>query len=178
LSFPNNMKKFIPLILLMFPLVASCGSKRTFETQAPTQNLAGYTILEIPDFHSNVEGLSPDTLWTMPNQIAKELRNDNTFTGVSRAPLDISNGVLILDGTITEVKPREWYKQAVSNVRVVVKVRLIDKSESLVIAEAYFEGTASWGVLSGGKVVADMRLINEITDYLKQNYPNSNRPRR
>lgn len=155
--------------------VTSCGSRRTFETQAPTQNLAGYTILEIPDFHSNVEGISPDTLWTMPNQIAKELRNDNTFTGVSRAPLDISNGVLILDGTITEVKPKEWYKQAVSNIKVVVKVRLIDKAESLVIAEAYFEGTASWGVLGGGKVVADKRLIDEIVDYLKQNYPN--RPR-
>lgn len=155
--------------------ITSCGSRRTFETQSPTQNLASYTILEIPDFHSAVENVPPDLLWNLPNQLEKELRLDNTFAGVSRAPLDIKEGVLILDGTITEISPKEWYKQIVKSGKIVVKVRLIDKEESLVIAEAYFEGTAKWGLLGGGMVFADIRLVNEITDYLKQNHPKMNK---
>lgn len=156
------------LVILVF---SSCGSRRTFETQSPTQNLASYVILEIPDFQSAVDGVPPDLLWNLPNQLEKEIKLDNTFAGVSRAPLDIREGVLILDGTITEVSPKEWYKQIVKSGKIVVKVRLIDKEESLVVAEAYFEGTAKWGLLGGGMVFADIRIVNEIADYLKQEHP-------
>lgn len=155
--------------------IASCGSRRTFETQSPTQNLSSYTILEIPDFNSTVDNLPPDLLWNLPNQLEKEIKLDNTFAGVSRAPLDIREGVLILEGTVTEVSPKEWYKQIVKSGKIVVKVRLIDKEESLVIAEAYFEGTAKWGLLGGAMVFADIRLVNEIADYLKQDHPKINR---
>lgn len=161
---------FITALLLIL-VFSSCGSRRTFETQSPTQNLASYAILEIPDFHSAVDGVPPDLLWNLPNQLEKEIKLDNTFAGVSRAPLDIREGVLILDGTITEVSPKEWYKQIVKSGKIVVKVRLIDKEESLVVAEAYFEGTAKWGLLGGGMVFADIRLVNEIADYLKQEHP-------
>ncbi len=170
----------VTLYLIIFTLCVSllgCGSRRTFETQAPTQNLASYILLEIPDFHTEQPNVPQDLLWTIPNQIAKEMKEENIFAGVSRAPLDISEGVLILDGTIVEVKPKEWYRQLVENAKIVVRVRLIDKQENIVIAEAFFEGTAKWGILGGARVFADMRLIDEIVDYLKQNYPTPRRIR-
>lgn len=167
-----SFNKFSILMVMILVISVSCGSRRTFETQSPTQSLASYTLLEIPDFHSAVEKVPPDLLWNLPNQIEKELRADpTTFAGVSRAPLDVKEGVLILDGTVTKVSPKEWYKQIVKSGKVVVKVRLIDKEESLVIAEAYFEGTAKWGILGGGMVFADIRLVHEIVDYLKQDHP-------
>ena len=49
-------------------------------------------------------------------------------------------------------------------------MRFIDKAESLVIAESKFEGTAKWGLLGGGMVFADVRAIDEIVDYLTENY--------
>lgn len=161
------------IIILLF--ILSCGSRRTFETQAPTQNFASYVILEIPDFKSDVPNSPPDLQWTIPNQISKKLKDDYAFTGVSRAPLDLSTDVLIVDGTITEISPSEWYKQIVKSGKIVVKVRFIDKSESLVIAESSFEGTAKWGLLGGGRVFADIRVVDEIVDYLKQNRLGRNR---
>lgn len=161
----------ILLTIFTIVLISSCGSRRTFEKQAPTQSFASYTLLEIPDFKTDIPNAPPDLLWTIPNQLSKRLKTDNTFTGVSRAPLDFTNEVLILDGTVTEIQPREWYKQLVKSGKIVVNVKFVDKSESLVIAESTFEGTAKWGLLGGGMVFADIRVVDEILDYLKGNRP-------
>lgn len=74
--------------------------------------------------------------------------------------------VLILKGTITDVHPREWYRHLVRTGRIVVKMQLVDKSERLIIAEAFFEGTARWGLLGGSMLFADIRVVDEITDYI------------
>ncbi|MGI9533746.1 MAG: hypothetical protein ACR2NW_02245 [Thermodesulfobacteriota bacterium] len=164
------MYKHIVLITAITIILISCGSRRTFETQAPTQSFASYAIIEIPDFKSDIPNSPPELQWQLPNQLAKKLKSDSTFTGVSRSPLDITNGVLIVDGTVTDMQPPEWYKQIVKTGKIVIKVRFIDKAESLVIAESTFEGTSKWGLLGGAMVFADVRAIDEIFDYLKANY--------
>ena len=157
--------------------ILSCGgSKRTFETQSPTQDLSTYVVLEIPDFKSSVPHVPEQSLWQIPNDLAKKLEYNKTFVGVSRGAVDITDGVLILDGIITDIQPPEWYKQIVKDVTITTNVRLIDKAESLVIAEVYFEGTAKWGLLGGTSVFADIRLVDEIINYLEQKFPRSNQP--
>ena len=164
------MPKKIVLLLIISLVVVSCGSRRTYQTQAPTQNFASFVIVEIPDFKSDIPNTPPDNLWRMPNSLAKKLKSKNIYDGVSRSQLDFSNGVLIVDATITEIQPPEWYKQVVKSGKVIITVRFIDKAESLVIAESKFEGTAKWGLLGGGMVFADVRAIDEIVDYLTENY--------
>lgn len=164
------MYKHIFLITGIAIILISCGSRRTFETQAPTQSFASYAIIEIPDFKSNIPNSPPELQWQLPNHLAKKLKSDSTFTGVSRSPLDITNSVLIVDGTVTDMQPPEWYKQIIKTGKIVIKVRFIDKAESLVIAESTFEGTSKWGLLGGAMVFADVRAIDEIVDYLKANY--------
>ena len=164
------MYKSLIIFLIVSFFLVSCGSRRTFETQAPTQSFASYAIVEIPDFKSDIPNSPPEMQWRLPNQLAKKLKSKNIFTGVSRSPLDFSDGVLIVDGTVTEVSPPEWYKQMVKSGKIIINVRFIDKAESLVIAESSFEGTAKWGILGGGMVFADVRAIDELTDYLQNNY--------
>ena len=165
------MSKHITIIVIISLFAVSCGSRRTYQTQAPTQSFASFAIVEIPDFKSDIPNTPTDLLWRLPNQLSKKLKSKNIFTGVSRSQLDFSNGVLIVDATVTEIQPPEWYKQVVKTGKIIITVRFIDKVESLVIAESSFEGTAKWGILGGGMVFADVRAIDEIVDYLSENYP-------
>jgi len=160
----------IALVLIISLITVSCGSRRTYQTQAPTQSFSSFAIVEIPDFKSDIPNTPADTLWRMPNSLAKKLKSKNVYDGVSRSQLDFSNGVLIVDATITEIQPPEWYKQVIKTGTIIITVRFIDKAESLVIAESSFEGKAKWGLLGGGMVFADVRAIDEIVDYLKDNY--------
>ena len=154
--------------LILFSV--SCGVQRTFQTAPPTEGLARYVIIEIPDFKSPIGFLPPDTLWSIPNEIAERLRRDQVFTGVSRSPVELSEGVLILEGTIVELTPKEWYEQAVRTVKVVADVRFVDKTENRVVAEAKFEGISKAGAVSGGVPFAYSRLADEIVRYIKLNY--------
>ena len=164
------MYKYLFIFAAVLLLSTSCGSRRTFETQPPTESFASFAVVEIPDFKSDIPNSPPEMLWRMPNQLAKKLKSKNIFTGVSRSPLEFSEGVLIVDGTVTEIEPPEWYNQMVKSVKIAINVRFIDKSESLVIAESSFEGTAKWGLFGGMQVFADVRAIDELVDYIKNNY--------
>ena len=165
------MYKNIFIFIAITILLISCGgSKRTFETQPPTQRLATYIILEIPNFKLEVPNSPAELQWQLPDQLAKKLKSDNIFTGVSRVPLDISNGVLVVDATVTDIQPPEWYKQIFKTCTIVIKVRFIDKADDIVIAESTFEGTSKWGFISGGMVFADVRAIDELFEYIKANY--------
>ena len=168
------MHKFLFILIGASLLIVSCGSRRTFETQRPTESFASYAIVEIPDFKSDIPNSPEDMQWRLPNQLAKKLKSKNIFTGVSRSPLDFSTGVLIVDGTVTKISPPEWYKQMIKSVTISINVRFIDKSESLVIAESSFEGTAKWGLLGGTQVFADVRAIDELVDYMQANYAVNN----
>lgn len=169
------MYKHIFIITVFAILLISCGgSRRTFQTQAPTQSFASYAIVEIPDFKSDVPNSPPELQWQLPNHLAKKLKSDSLFTGVSRSPLDVTDGVLIIDGTVTDIQPPEWYKQIIKTGKIVIKVRFIDKAESLVIAESAFEGTSKWGLLGGTRVLADSRAVDELVSYIKSNYAVTN----
>lgn len=164
------MYKNILIFAVLAILLVSCGSRRTYQTQAPTEKFSTFELIEIPDFKSDIPNSPPELQWQLPNHLSKKLKSKNLFTGVSRSPLDISKGVLIVDGTVTDIQPPEWYKQIVKSVTIVIKVRFIDKAESLVIAESSFEGTSKLGLLGGMRVVADDKVIGEIVDYIKTNY--------
>jgi hypothetical protein len=154
------------LVLLSY----SCGAQRTFQTTPPTEGLARYVVIEIPDFKSSLNYLPPDTFWVIPNEIAEKLGREQIFAGVSRAPVDISEGVVILEGTVVELTPKDWYEQAVRTVKVVADVRFVDKAEKRVVAEAKFEGISKAGAVSGGVPFAYSRLVDEILRYIKLNY--------
>lgn len=151
-------------------LITSCGSKRTFEKQPPTQKLASYPILEIPDFTSLVPQTPDQLFWNMPNEIEKQLKDRNFFVGVSRSPVDISEDVLLLQGTITEINPIEWYRQIVNNVTIIVNVKFVEKRSGNIIAEADFEGKAKWGIFGGSRMFADIRVVDEIVSYVERKY--------
>ncbi len=158
---------FIAAIIL---LGASCGGQRTFQTAPPTEGLAKYLIMEIPDFTSTLGFLPPDSLWSIPNEISDRLRREQVFTGVSRSPVELSEGVLIMEGNIVELSPKEWYERTVRTIKVVADVRFIDKTENRVVAEARFEGISKAGAVSGGVPFAYSRLADEIVRYIKSNY--------
>lgn len=165
----NNYLLAFSLIFLVSAILA-CGSRRTYEVQPPNKNIASYNLLEIPDFTTTVETTPTDMLWTLPNQISKKLTGEKVFIGISRAPLEISDSVLVLQGNIVELTPIEWYKQLVKSAKVTVNVKLVDKSNGEVIANPVFEGTAKWGILGGTRVLADVRLVEEIVEYIKERH--------
>jgi hypothetical protein len=156
--------------LVTVAFIISCGSQRTFQANPPTQVLAGYVIIEIPDFKTSLGYVPPDAVWRIPNEIATRLEREKLFTGVSRAPITINERVVILEGDIVEFKPTTWYEQLVRTVKIVANVRFIDKAENRVIAEATFEGTSKAGAVSGGVPFAYFRLVDEIVQYIKMNY--------
>lgn len=168
------MNKKISLFLFTLPillfLITSCGSKRTFEIQPPIQRLAAYPLLEIPDFKSNVPQTPDQLTWKLPNEIENKLVDKELFVGISRSPVDISEDVLVLQGTITEIYPLEWYKQIVKSVTIEINVKFIEKNSGNIVAEANFEGKAKWGILGGTRVFADIRVVDEIVAYIERKY--------
>lgn len=165
-------KRYILSLLFIAGIIlfaVSCGGQRTFQTVPPTEGLAKYVIIEIPDFKSSLGFLPPDTLWSIPNGIAERLRRDQVFTGVSRSTVDLSEGVIVLEGNIVELTPKEWYERTVRTVKVVADVRFVDKTENRVVAEAKFEGISKAGAVSGGVPFAYSRLVDEIVRYIKSN---------
>lgn len=159
------------VFMILTIAVISCGSRRTFETQAPTQKFGSFEIIEIPDFTSDIPNSPPDLQWQIPNQLAKKLRADLTFTGVTRLPVDTSRNVMTIDGAIVDINPPEWYKQLTKTASIVIRIKFIDKEEGTLIAESKFEGTAKFGLLSGSILLgASGRATDEIVDYLKSNY--------
>ncbi|HEX9665854.1 MAG TPA: hypothetical protein VGA95_04765 [Thermodesulfobacteriota bacterium] len=151
-------------------LTYSCGSQRTFQKKPPSQALGQYEIIQIQDLNTTLQSYPPDILWSIPNQLAEKLEEEKLFIGVSRSPVDLKKGVLILDGTLRDFTPKDWYKQLVTTGKIVVDIRFVDKADNNVIADATFEGTAKWGLLGGGMIFADHRLISEIVKYIKLNY--------
>ncbi len=168
--YPINTVTILLIAAVCFVLLNACGSRRTYVTQASVEGFATFPLIEIPDFKSSDPLIPQDLLWRVPNEIAEKLKKQNVFVGVSRSPLEISEGVLLMEGTVVEVSPVEWYKQIVNNGIVKVNIRIIEKENNKLIAEADFEGTAKWGLFGGGRVFADMRLIDEIASYIKSNY--------
>lgn len=165
----TNLFEIVAFILIIV-FTNSCGTQKTYQKLQPTGGLGEYVIIQIPDLKTNLEFFPADITWHIPNQIAEKLTKEKLFIGVSRSPVDINKSVLILDGTLTDFSPKDWYKQLVNTGRIVVDVQFIDKSDGRVIAEAKFEGTAKWGVLGGGMAYADNRLVDEIIEYIKLSY--------
>ncbi|NIP29473.1 MAG: hypothetical protein GTO02_03760 [Candidatus Dadabacteria bacterium] len=167
----NKNKYFLFGALLFLSItIISCGSRRTYEVIPPNKNIAFYTFLEIPDFKASIKTAPTDILWSLPNQIKKKLDKEKIFVGISRAPLDVSESVLIFEGDIVDLTPIEWYKQIVKSAKVSVNVKLIDKATGEVIGNPIFEGTAKWGILGGTRILADLRLVEEIVEYLKERH--------
>ncbi len=168
-------KKAINYILILTTItiiLVSCGSRRTFETLSPERKFANYEIVEIPDFKSDIPNSPPELQWQLANQFAKKLRQERTFSGVSRSPVEANSaGVMLIEGTIISIQPPEWYKQVVKTTKIVIGVRFIDKQEEVVIAEARFEGSSKMGLISGGIILGSGgRAIDEIIAYLNSNY--------
>ena len=161
---------FCTFILIGTVLILSCGAQRTYQTKSSPGGFASYIIVEIPDFKTSVNPVPPDVIWKIPNEIAEKLRKEQLFTGVSRSPVDLSDRVLILDGTMVGYTPTVWYRRIVNTGRVIANVRFIDKSENKVIAEASFEGTAEGGIFGGGMHFANVRLADEVVQYIKRNF--------
>ncbi len=159
---------FTAFIILF--LLSSCGSKRTFEKQPPIQRLAAYSILEIQDFSSTVPQTPEQLPWKLPNDIEDKLIDKELFVGISRSPVDISENVLVLQGTITEIYPLEWYKQIVKSVTIAINVKFVEKDTGNIVADADFEGKAKWGILGGTRVFADIRVVDEIVAYIERKY--------
>ncbi len=168
----NSISTFFQLSFLLglVIFIISCGAQRTYQTAPPTEGLARFVIIEIPDFKTSLTYVPPDSLWSIPNEIADKLKRDQTFVGVSRSPLDVTEGVMVMEGTITKLEPKEWYEQAVRTVKVAADVRFLDKRDNRVIAEATFEGTSKAGAVSGGVPFAYSRLADEIVRYINANY--------
>lgn len=148
---------------------ASCASERTFQTKSSPSGFRRYIIVEIPDFKMSSSSTTTDATWKIPNEIAEGLKKEDIFTGVSRSPVGITDGVLVVDGTL-DFTLVPWYKQMVTTQKVTAHVRFINKSDNSVIAEATFEGVSKGGMVSGGLYFAYTRLANEIVDYIKLNY--------
>jgi hypothetical protein len=168
-------KNFVLFLSCFFALIAltlnfSCGARRTYQTKSPAGGFAAYVIAEIPDFKTSINPIPPDIIWKIPNEVANKLRKEQLFTGVSRSPVDISDRVLILDGTLVGLTPTEWYKKIAGTGRIIATVRFIDKSENNVIAEASFEGTAEGGLFGGGMYYAYEHVAEEIVSYIRKNY--------
>ncbi|GIW48510.1 MAG: hypothetical protein KatS3mg078_2387 [Deltaproteobacteria bacterium] len=166
------MKKVYAILstIMVLVVLSSCGGQRTFQTNPPVGGFAEYLIIEIPDFKTSVSSIPPDATWRIPNEIAERLEREKIFIGVSRSPVSIRERVLVMEGNIVNVEPKEWYEQAIRTVRVTAHVRFVDKAENRVIAEATFEGVSKAGALSGGVPFAYYRLVDEIVEYIKHNY--------
>ena len=94
-------------------------------------------------FTFKIEELSrEDLIELVKKQFDKieKLEEEKLFIGVSRSPVDLKKGVLILDGTLRDFTPKDWYKQLVKTGKIVVDIRFVDKANNNVIAEAAFEG--------------------------------------
>jgi hypothetical protein len=162
----------VSLSLMLFGIIlftASCGSQRTFQTKSSPTGFRRYIIVEIPDFKISSGSVPTDATWKIPNEIADRLKREDIFTGVSRSPVSITDGVLVVDGTL-DFTPVPWYERIVTTQRIIARVRFINKSDSSVIAEATFEGVSKGGIISGGLYFAYLRLADEIVDYIKLNY--------
>lgn len=156
---------YVLAFMVLTITLISCGSRRTFETQAPVHKFGKYEIVEIPDFESDIPNSPPDLQWRIPDQLAKKLRKKLTFTDVIRLSVATSSNVMIIDGTIIDIQPPEWYKQLGRTASIVIKIRFIDKENGTLIAESKFEGTSKFGLISGSG-----RATDEIVSYLKSNY--------
>jgi hypothetical protein len=169
-------KKHIPHLYLgsflagMILLANSCGSQRTFQAKPSAFGLTKFVIVEIPDFKSSLDSVSSDAIWKIPNEVADKLRKEEVFIGVTRAPVSITDRVLIVDGTLVEFTPTIWYKKIIHTGKVVAHVRFVDKADHKVVADATFEGTAEGGIFGGGMNFAYSRLADEIVDYMKTNH--------
>lgn len=166
----NNKLLILVSLTILLGLIYSCGSRRTFEKQPPIQRLAAYQLLEIPDFNSQVPQTPDQLTWNLPNQIEKKLKENNLFVGVSRSPLDLSREVLVLQGTIIEISPIEWYKQILKSITLRVNIQFIEKTTGNIIADVEFEGEAKWGIFGGTRVLADIRVVDEIVAYIERKY--------
>ena len=167
------MRKHIFIFLFTIVTVAlvagSCTSRRIVQIKSPTTKFGNYLIAEIPDFKSKVPKIPTELKWQLANKLANELKAKNVFVGVSRAPINSSENILILDATITRVDPPEWYKQVIKAGEIGVNVRFIDKDKTTTIASANFSAIYRAGVISGGMILADRIIINEIVNYIKDN---------
>jgi hypothetical protein len=157
------------LVGIIFVTV-SCVSEKTLQTKSSPGGFRKYVIVEIPDFKmSSDSSVSTDATWKIPNEISEKLKKTELFTGVSRSPAGITDGVLVVDG-ILDFTPAPWYEQIVTTQKVTAHVRFINKSDNSVMAEATFEETSKGGIFSGGLSFDYKRLADEIVAYIKLNY--------
>ncbi|MGQ0794355.1 MAG: hypothetical protein ACT4NX_09795 [Deltaproteobacteria bacterium] len=158
------------ILLVALVAASSCASQRTFQTTAPTGGLGKYIIIEIGDFKTALGYVPPDTLWRLPNEISNKLTREKLFTGVSRSPVNLSQNVLVMQGTIVNFTPAKWYEQAVRTTTIALHVRFFDKAENKLVAEATFEASSKAGAISGGLPVVHLRLVDEVVRYMRVNY--------
>ena len=165
-------KIYYALAIIIIPILQACGTQRTYLGTSPQKGFGQYAIIEIHDFDTTTISAPTEVFWSIPNDIAERLTNEKLFVGVSRSPVDITDSVIVMEGTVTDFTPRDWYKQLIESGKIVVRIRFIDKSNQYIVADASFEGTAKWGALGGGMHFADKRLVDEIVKFIKVNFSN------
>ncbi len=156
--------------LLVFLLILSCGTRRTIETKRPETRFARYTILEVPGFKTPIRGVPSDVLWRIPDRVVKILRDEWVFPGVTRSPLEQEESVLVLEGTVVSYNPGSGFEKVAGQGLIGVHIRLFDKANGRVIAEATVEGTVEAGIFGGGMGTAYKEVAKEIADFIRSYY--------
>ena len=156
--------------LLVFLFIFSCGSRRTIETKRPETRLARYTILEVPGFRTSLTGVPSDVLWRIPNRVVTILRDEWVFPGVTRSSVDQEESVLVLEGTVVSYSTESGFRKLIGDGLIGVHVRLFDKANGRVVAEATVEGTVKAGIFGGGMDTAYRHVAREIVDFIRSYY--------
>src|SRR5262245_38507724 len=160
-------------------LAAGCGASRYTVIDPPKESVRDFKILEIRDFHSNLQdedslrlaGQFGDRLYTAVMNDRQQHPSESVFDQVVRG--DTATGdVLVLDGTILSFEKGSRAKRyfigfGAGKAFCTIQSTFTDKTSGHEVLKTNFDGELSMSLFGGSADEAVDAVVDAYIDYLR-----------
>jgi len=174
-----QLTKTIFLLLIMIGITA-CASHRYTVVEPPSISLTEYSILEIPEFKTNLnDAESQELAKRFAGRLHKAIMNfreknpeDVIYEEVTMNT-DKSKDVLLMQGTVISYEEgsrakRYWIGFGSGKAYCTIQAVFIDKETGEELSRTNFDGELAMGLFGGDADEAVDGVVNAFIDYMQQ----------
>ena len=164
-----HKKLFLFLILLT---AVSCSSRRVSVITPASERLSSFSVLEVAEVDTNVQGIEFEVLTKMRSDIIKEVSDLRRFRSVT-GQTEETDGVLQFESSILSYEKGSRAKRYLGGFGagksyMTLRATMINKATGEKIFEGDFEGEIAGGFLGGSSRSTENAVVDEVKDYFRE----------
>ena len=172
--------KMVVAAILAVSFVTACASHRYTVVEPPKESLTNFSVLEIPEFNSNLQSAEAKELAKVfDDKLMQKIAvhrtqnpNDVVYDQIVKST-DQVEGVLVMNGTVISYEEGSRAKRyfiglGSGKAYCTIQVKFVDKATGEELARTNFDGELMGGIFGGSVDEAVDGTVKAFLDYMSE----------